>query len=313
MNKNFHKKNRFLLTLRGIFFLVLGGTALLPDFAMSASAAESGQSYVLLVGGLNGDPDQLRDKSQSLSRLHRYFSETARVPTTNLTVLTGPDSLVHHLGETSTREALRGHLKSLSNRIGPKDDLIFYFVGQANIVKEELRLNLPGPDLTHVELAEALAPLRPARMLIVLDCPGAGLATKTLTGPNRIFIAGARSDQPHSTRFSQFFSVALSAPGSDLNGDGQVSLLEAFQIAAQDIDAIYRDQRLMKNETPLLEDDNDAEPSQAPWRFASTGKDGRLAAAYFPGGSPTTRPDAQEEAPAERRNDNGGETHEDSP
>lgn len=313
MSKIFHTKPRFLPTFRGILFLALCGTALLPDFANSAHAAEAGQSYVLLVGGLNGDPDQLRDKSQSISRLHRYFRETARVPAANLTVLTGPDSLVHHLGETSTREALRGHLESLSKRINPTDDLIIYFVGQANIVKEELRLNLPGPDLTHVELAEALAPLNPARMLIVLDCPGAGLATKALTGPNRIFIAGARSDQPHSTRFSQFFSVALSDPGSDLDGDGQVSLLEAFQIAAQDIDAIYRDQRLMKNETPLLEDDNDAEPSQAPWRYASTGKDGRIAAAYFPGSARTTRPDPQEEAPADRRNNNGGEAHEDSP
>jgi len=284
---------------------------LLLLFGLGTSTAEASQQHVLLVGGINGDPDQLREKSQSISRLHQYFTEVAKVPASNLTVLTEPDSLVHHLGGTSTRDALFQSLETIASHVEPGDDVIFYFVGQANIVNEKLRFNLPGPDLTHEDLAVALAPIQAARMLIVLDCPGAGLATASLTGPNRIFIAGARSDQPHSTRFSQFFSLALGDRASDLDSDGQVSLLEAFQIAAQNIDAIYRDQRLMKNETPLLEDDNDAEPSQAPWRFASTGKDGRLAAAYFPGNTPT--PARQEEAPTEGRNNNGGEAHEDSP
>lgn len=311
MSKTTHTKHRLLITLRKGQMLVLFLALAFPGLGSAPVAAAGGQPYVMLVGGLNGDPEQLREKSQSISRLHRYFSERAEVPSANLTVFTGPDSLVHHLGETSTRDALHAHLKSLSERVGPTDDLIFYFVGQANIVNEKLRFNLPGPDLTHEDLAVALAPIQAARMLIVLDCPGAGLATASLTGPNRIFIAGARSDQPHSTRFSQFFSVALGDRASDLDSDGQVSLLEAFQIAAQEIDAIYRDQRLMKNETPLLEDDNDAEPSQAPWRFASTGKDGRLAAAYFPGNTPT--PERQEETPTESRNNNGGEAHEDSP
>lgn len=285
--------------------------ALLLLFALGTTTAEASQQHVLLVGGINGDPDQLREKSQSISRLHQYFNEIAKVPPSNLTVLTGPDSLVHHLGGTSTPDAIHQKLSAIATQVAPGDDVIFYYVGQANIVNEKLRLNLPGPDLTHEDLAAALAPLQAARMLIVLDCPGAGLATAALTGPNRIFIAGARSDQPHSTRFSRFFSVALGEASSDLNGDGQVSLLEAFQIAAQEIDAIYRDQRLMKNETPLLEDDNDAEPSQAPWRFASTGKDGRLAAAYFPGN--TLTPERQAEAPTEGRINNGGEAHEDSP
>ena len=311
MNNARHTMHRFLPTLcRGLFLALLVAVSV-PGPGTTKAAADTSQTYVMLVGGLNGDPEQLRDKAQSITRLHRYFSETAGVPAANLTVWTAPESLAHHLGATSTRDALRAHVEALSKRIGPGDDLVFYYVGQANIVKEQLRLNLPGPDLTHEEVAEALAPMQAARMLIVLDCPGAGLATKALRGPNRIFIAGARSDQPHSTRFSQFFSVALGDAGSDLDSDGKVSLLEAFQIAAQNIDAIYRDQRLMKNETPLLEDDNDAEPSQAPWRFASTGKDGRHAATYFPGG--TLTPDRQEEAPAEDRINNGGEPHENSP
>lgn len=300
-------KLRFYTAIALLLLLLLSG--------LGTTIAEASERHVLLVGGINGDPDQLRDKSQSISRLHRYFSEIAKVPASHLTVLTGPDSLVHHLGGTSTRDAIDQELSAIASQVGPGDDVIFYYVGQANMVNEKLRLNLPGPDLTHEELAEALAPLQPARMLIVLDCPGAGLATKALTGPNRIFIAGARSDQPHSTRFSQFFSVALGDPSSDLDGDGHVSLLEAFQIAAQEIDAIYRDQRLMKNETPLLEDDNDAEPSQAPWRFSSTGKDGRHAADYLPALAPATSEEAQaqSEPPAEDRENNGGESHEDSP
>ena len=70
-------------------------------------------------------------------------------------------------------------------------------------------------------------------------------------------------------------------PAGDFDNDGRTSLLESFQMAAEEIDALYRDQELLKGETPLLEDDNDGEPSQSPWRFATSGKDGKLAAACF--------------------------------
>jgi hypothetical protein len=111
-------------------------------------------------------------------------------------------------------------------------------------------------------LAEILAPLQPGLMTLVLDCPGAGLATETLAGPGRILLFSARSDQPTSTRFSDYFVPALDDPESDVNGDGAVTLLEVFQRTVQQIDAMFREQNLMKSENALLEDNGDATPSR---------------------------------------------------
>ena len=244
--------------------------------------------HALVVAGINGDPQEIRDKAQAVQRLHRYFGTLDGV---QATFLVSPESPVAQLGRESTRANLLAKLESLANAVQPGDEVLFYFVGQANIVGEDLRLNLPGSDVRHRELVEALAPLAVVPSVIVLDCPGAGMAVKPLTHPGRIVIAAARSDQPHSTRFSSYFVPALSSPEGDVDGDGHTSLLEAFQWSAQQIDALYRDQGLMKNETPILEDDADGEPSQSPWRFDATGKDGKKAAHwYFDGPGPGSTP-----------------------
>ena len=265
------------------------------------------KKHVVLVSGLNRDPDQLRDKSQAINRLHSFFNTNKGDQSLN--VLTAPDSLVAHLGTPSTKENILTRLQNIAETASTNDEVFFYFVGQANIVGEELRLNLPGPDLTGNEFAHAIAPIAVAQCVIILDCPGAGLALKALGGPNRILIAGARSDQPHSTSFSQYFVPALDDSDSDYDGDGRTSLLEAFQTAAQQIDARYRDQKLMKNETPLLEDDNDSVPSQSPWRYATSGKDGRQAATCFLRASDRSAPDP-DPPNTEARNQEGAGDHE---
>jgi hypothetical protein len=148
-------------------------------------------------------------------------------------------------------------------------------------VRDTLRLNLPGPDLTHDELATALMPLQQSPTLLILDCPAAGMAVKSLHRPGWVVLAAARSDQPHSPRFSDYFVPALEERLGDIDADGRTSILEAFQWTAQQLDTLYRDQKLMKSETPLLEDDGDGTPSQSPWRYATTGKDGQHAAQWY--------------------------------
>ena len=180
--------------------------------------------------------------------------------------------------------------------MAPNDRLIFYYAGQANIVGDTLRFNLPGPDMTHEQLAQWLdeamvkvdhnrrSPADPNASanghLLILDCPGAGLALQALCRPDRIVICSARSDQPYSTRFSDFFVPALSQTSTDINGDGKISLLEAFQTAVGQTDAMYQDNKLIKTENALLDDDGDGVPSQQPWRFEQIGTDGQAASRW---------------------------------
>lgn len=261
-----------------LYVAVLAALAVAPTFAEPAAPAGAGSKlHVVLIGGLNRDPEEIRSKDRAISRLARHFSGRVASPSQDLAVLAGPDSFVTDPTGVSTAKSVRAAFTRLQ-AVPENDRVVVYYTGQANIVGKSLRLNLPGPDMTHEELADLLAPVHAGLLVVVLDCPGAGLAAEALAGPNRILLFGARSDQPTSTRFSDYFVPALEDPASDLDGDGTVTLVEVFQHTVQQIDAFFRDQDLLKSENALLEDSGDATPSQQPWANSEQGNDGAAAA-----------------------------------
>ncbi len=252
--------------------------AAIPAFC----CAQAGQTWAVLASGLNKDPEEHQDKAQAILRFQRYLLKEGHVSPEQLIVCMDPNSFAA-TDETkpNDRISLRHTLQALSQSVTDQDSVVFYYVGQANRIQDTLRLNLPGPDLCHPDLVQDLNALNPRRMLIILDCPCAGLLITPLARKNRVIIAGAGSDQPLSTRFSQYFIPALSDPLSDSNQDTRISVLEAFRVAVQHIDAYYDQRDLVATENPLLEDDADGIPSQRPWTFVTQGKDGQYADQWF--------------------------------
>ncbi len=255
---------------------------LLVIVAMTSSVSAQGHTWAMLASGLNRDPDENRDKSQAVIRMRRFLQQEVGLDSEHLIVCVDHDSLAA-TSETLTcdQTTLIQQLSQLTQAIEATDTFIFYYVGQANRVQETLRLNVTGPDLCHSDLATGLNAIKAERSLIILDCPCGGLAIESLTQPGRVIIATAGSDQPLSPRFSQYFIPALTDPNSDNNQDEQISLLEAFAATVQQLDAFFSERDLVATETPLLEDDTDGIPSQRPWIFASSGKDGRVADQWF--------------------------------
>lgn len=243
---------------------------------------KKGNTYVLLVNGINKEPQGRQANDKAVIGLRRFFLEDIKLDPRCVRVLVDEESFARDGGaKVSSAEGLKRALMELAESIGLGDRFIFYYVGQANVVANNLRFNLRGEDITHEQLAEWIGGIKSSSMLIVLDCPGAGLAIKTLTAPGRIIVCGARSDQPYSTRFSEYFVPALADKTSDTNGDGKTSLLEAFAVASKRLDDLYREQDLLKTETPLLEDNGDGIPSQRPWRYEEYNGDGLAASKFF--------------------------------
>jgi hypothetical protein len=114
-------------------------------------------------------------------------------------------------------------------------------------------------------------------MLIVLDCPNAALAVKTLSGPGRVILCASTQDQPYGTQFSQHFVPALAAVENDTDKDGKVSVLEAFTAATRRIEQWYRDRQILPTETPCLDDNGDGKAGERPWRRDDS-TDGAVAA-----------------------------------
>ena len=266
-----------------IFLICTGvfGIAQALETESNNTPTEKQNTYVLIVSGINRDPNERQAKDKAVVSLRKFFLDNAKVDSNRLSVLADSGSSAHRDSKISTAKNLKNTLNTLADAIKPTDRFIFYYVGQANVVVETLRLNLPGKDITHKQLAEWMKAIKASSVLIVLDCSGAGLAAKVLTGQGRIVICGSRSDQRYSTRFSQYFIPALVDRKGDTDGDGKVSLLEAFTWASRQLDDLYREQQLLKTETPVLEDNADGIPSQQPWRYKQDNKDGLAASKFF--------------------------------
>ena len=154
-----------------------------------------------------------------------FFLKETKLKPEQLRILTADSLSANDSSKNSSAENLRRNIASLSKKIRPNDIFVFYYAGQANVVGEQLRLNLPGEDITLQQLAEWLKGPKASSALIVLDCPGAGLAAKRITAPGRIVLCSCKAEQHYSTQFSRFFIPALTDPQSDTDYDSKVSVL----------------------------------------------------------------------------------------
>ncbi|UCG46466.1 MAG: hypothetical protein JSU94_13285 [Phycisphaerales bacterium] len=263
---------------------ILIGAALAasPDTHSGREVAET-NTFVLIVGGILKDPAEQQTADRAAADLGRFFLETNALDHPRLRILTGPNSRIRPgpTISTSTAANLRQAIKTFGASARPQDRFVFYYVGQANIVGDHLRFNLPGPDVTHRQLAEWINTIPAGSKLIVLDCPGAGLAAGTMAARGRIIVCACTAEQPYATRFSEYFVPALLQTESDTDSDGRISLLEAFTRAAKQIDDWYRSHGLLKTETAVLEDNGDGTPSPQPWRYRQENADGLAASKFF--------------------------------
>ena len=271
--------------------LIISTLPILIAAALAAAASDTRpgreatepNTYVLIAAGMLKDPAEQQNADRAAADLGRFFLYNSPSVRGRLRILTGPGSRIRPgpTISTSTAANLRETIRTFAASAGPQDRFIFYYVGQANIVGDDLRFNLPGPDITHRQLAEWINTIPAGSKLIVLDCPGAGLAAGAMTAPSRIIVCGCTAEQPYATRFSEYFVPALLQAESDADNDGRVSLLEAFTHAAKQIDDWYRRQSLLKTETAVLEDNGDGVPSPQPWRYRQENSDGLAASKFF--------------------------------
>ncbi len=236
----------------------------------------SASTYALVINGLNKDLEDKLSRDRAVRSLREYLLTTARIDPARLIVLDANDT-----NAPSTRDNIAKTMSTFASATGPQDRLLLYYTGQANKVMGELRLNLPGADATHGEVAGWMNRSRAGEQLVVLDCPGAGLAAKTLAGPGRIILCATAETQVYSPRFGRHFVRALAQAETDADADGRVSVLEAFTAAAREIEQWYRDREVLPTETPCLEDNGDGLPSERPWRHAVESVDGLAASMFF--------------------------------
>jgi hypothetical protein len=160
---------------------------------------------------------------------------------------------------------------------GPAE-LWIVLLGHGTFDGKEAKFNLRGTDVSAPELAEWLKPFK--RPLAIIDTASASAPfLAKLTGPNRAIVTSTRSGyEQNFARFGKFFTEAVGDVASDLDKDGQVSLLEAFLSGARRTAEFYKTEQRLATEHALLDDNGDGLGTPAEWfrgvRATKQAKDG---------------------------------------
>jgi hypothetical protein len=138
-------------------------------------------------------------------------------------------------------------------------------IGHGTFDTRTARFNLRGEDLSAPDLAAWLQPIR--RPLAVINTTSASAPfLNALSAPGRVIITATRSgNEQNYSRFGASLATALDNPETDLDQDGQISLLEAFLSAATKVTEFYQSEGRLATEHALIDDNGDTLGTPATW------------------------------------------------
>jgi hypothetical protein len=164
---------------------------------------------------------------------------------------------------TNDLESLQATLASLPP--ASPEPLFLVLVGHGTHDGRDARFNLRGPDLTATNLQRWLAPITRPTAVINLASASAPFIN-ALARSNRVVLTATRSgNEVNATRLGDHLADLLGEEASDLDQDGDVTVLEAFLAAAARTAESYKSESRLATEHPLLDDNADGRGTPAEW------------------------------------------------
>ncbi len=206
---------------------------------------------VIVVTGHVGDSEFKTPMREAASR----WVEASRRAGHSVVWVGEKDSAPEALEESGPLREIKKHLDALEPR--SSEPVWLVLIGHGNAQGRTAKFALSGPDLSAEDLSKWLSRLeRP--VVVIAGFSGSGAFIKPLAGKDRIIVSGTRSgDEENWVRFSTFFAEAITGLAADRDGDGQVSVFEAWLHSAHVVDHFYRDAGRIATEHAVLEDSGD--------------------------------------------------------
>jgi len=206
-------------------FLIL--TLLSVGFSLAPAqqpAPAPGQTYALLIGGLGGQGPYGAWYADWLNRFHSYLTKSANVPDANITALADKEA---------TLDAITAAFGKIAQRAQPQDQFVLFIVGHGDLSGSAPTLILAGPDATATQIAALLTTV-PAKNQVVLNfSASSGDFVKALSAPGRVILAATSPTELEEPVYAEFFLRGLESKRADLDNNGTITMLEAFNWAAQ--------------------------------------------------------------------------------
>jgi hypothetical protein len=180
--------------------------------------------------------------------------------------------------EAPTRDKIRGQMAELAREAKPADALVVMLIGHGTYDGVDYKFNIPGPDITGVELAALLDRVPAARQLVVNMTSASGGSIEFLRRPTRVIISATKSGtEKNATVFARYWAEALRDPSADADKNESVSALEAFHYAQRKTTEFFDTNKRLATEHAVLEDTGKGEGERAP---SAENGEGKLAAAF---------------------------------
>lgn len=221
-----------------------------------AGQAAAQDTHLLIVTGLGGEPQYVESFRAWSSTLQAAAEKRMGIPRNRITYLTeSPEKEPAQADGRATRDGLEKAFSEAALRCRPGDTLAVVLFGHGSGAGEEARFNLPGPDATARDFATWLVPFALQRVVFVNTASASGDFQKVLSGRNRIVLTATKSSQERNEAiFGRYFSEALAGDAADVDKNGQVSILEAFDAARAQVATEYQRERRLLTEHATLED-----------------------------------------------------------
>jgi hypothetical protein len=214
----------------------------LVAFTLFAALSAPAATFYVTISGLGGEPDY-----------DQRFKGWATDIDSSLKKAGGDSNVVTMIAPT--RDQIRARFETLAKEVKPTDSLVVVLIGHGTYDGVDYKFNIPGPDITGVELAGMMDRVPATRQLVVNTTSCSGASIEFLRRANRVVIAATKTGtEKNATVFARYWAEALREPAADVDKNESVSALEAFHYAQKRTKEFFDTQKRLATEHSVLED-----------------------------------------------------------
>lgn len=211
--------------------------------------------HALIVSGISGEEGYAQQFSGWTAKLKSSLIERLGFAADQIVILTEKPA---ENGERATAETVRQALVRWRNTLKPDNQAFIFMIGHGSFDGKISKFNLVGPDLAAEDYALLIDALPANRIVIVNMASASGEFIKPLARDGRIVITATRSGmEQNAPKFAEYFIRALENPEADLDKNGRISALEAFEYATQLTAKQFEQSGKLATEHALIDDNGD--------------------------------------------------------
>jgi hypothetical protein len=222
---------------------------------MMSSLLLAGRIFVLVVTGLGGEPQYSERFVRDARRFITALEERYGVDREQITWLAEDPARGGAMASgQATRDNVLQAMAGLPARSAAGDLILILLIGHGS-PGESPRFNLPGPDIAASDFALALEPLADRTVVLVNAASASGGFADALAGAGRVVVTATKTGfERNETMFGGAFVEAFTGDDADVDRDGILSLLEAYQHAQGQVVRQYASENRLLTEHSRLSD-----------------------------------------------------------